>query len=174
MEIQGKTARLYMKKDVLMSRVSEMSEMLKSEYKDKDPVFLIILNGAFMFASDLLKGLDFDCEISFTKVASYENTESTGEIKSLIGVNEQLAGRDVVIVEDIVDTGNTMKWLLDELNRINVKSIATCVLLMKPEVFNNQFEIDFLGFEIPNDFVVGYGMDFNGYGRNLQDIYQLD
>ncbi|MCX2742932.1 hypoxanthine phosphoribosyltransferase [Mangrovivirga sp. M17] len=174
MKVLDKTARLYMEGEKIRSKVNELSEEIIKEYKDKNPVFLIILNGAFMFASDLLKETKIPCEISFTKVSSYEETESTGEIKSLIGINEDLTDRHIVIVEDIVDTGTTMKWLLNELNKLEVKSVRTCVLLMKPEVFKGQFKIDYLGFEIPNDFVVGYGMDYNGHGRNLPDIYQLD
>ncbi|QCK14302.1 hypoxanthine phosphoribosyltransferase [Mangrovivirga cuniculi] len=174
MKVLDKTATLYMESEKIQTKVNELSEEIINEYQDKNPVFLIILNGAFMFASDLLKETKIPCEISFTKVSSYEETKSTGEIKSLIGINEDLTDRHIVIVEDIVDTGNTMKWLLNELNNLNVKSVKTCVLLMKPDVFKGQFEIDYLGFEIPNDFVVGYGMDYNGHGRNLPDIYQLD
>lgn len=151
--------------------VSEVATKINYELKGKKPLFLAVLNGSFMFASDLLKKVTVDCEISFVKVASYEGTSSTGEIKGLIGVNEDLKGRTVVIIEDIVDTGNTVENVWNELKNKGAADVKIATLLFKPLAYTKTLPIDYVAIKVPNDFLVGYGLDYNGLGRNLADIY---
>ena len=151
--------------------VSEVATKINNDLKGKKPLFLAVLNGSFMFASDLLKKVTIDCEISFVKIASYEGTSSTGEIKGLIGVNEDIKGRTVVIVEDIVDTGNTVENVWNELKNKGAVDVKIATLLFKPLAFTKTLPIDYVAIKVPNDFLVGYGLDYNGLGRNLADIY---
>jgi hypoxanthine phosphoribosyltransferase len=137
------------------------------------PIFLVVLNGSFMFAADLLKEVTIPCEISFIKVASYHGTSSTGNVTELIGLTEDITGRTVVIVEDIVDTGITLERLMNVLTRKKVKQIKIATVLLKPQSYKKEFKVDYVGIEIPNDFVVGYGLDYDGLGRNLKEIYVL-
>lgn len=157
----------------LQMRVKSMAEELTADYRGKDPLFLIILNGAFMFATDLLKEIKIPARLSFIKVASYRGTESTGEICELIGLSENLKDKDVILVDDIIDTGLTMKKVMDKVREEKPASVKIVSLLLKPDAFGNQFDVDYVGFTIPNDFVVGYGLDYDGYGRNLKDLYKL-
>ena len=140
---------------------------------DKNPLLLAVLNGSFMFASDLMKMLTIPCEISFVKLASYQGTTSTGKITEVLGINEDLTGRTVVIVEDIVETGLTMKRMIETLGTRNPESIHICTLLLKPERLQVPLDIEYAAMEIPNDFIVGYGLDYDHQGRNLRDIYQI-
>ena len=155
--------------DAVSSLAAEMNEELREEF----PLFLAVLNGSFMFASDLMKEVSFPCEISFIKLASYEGSESRGIVNELIGLNEDLSGRTVVIVEDIVDTGNTLEKLIGLLKEKEVKQIKVATLLFKSGVYNKKIPLDYVGIEIENDFVVGYGMDYMGQGRNLKQIYSI-
>ncbi|MCB0409620.1 MAG: hypoxanthine phosphoribosyltransferase, partial [Flavobacteriales bacterium] len=132
-----------------------------------------VLNGSFMFIGDLMKSIDLNCMISFIKMASYEGTESTGKVNELIGLNEDIEGHDVILIEDIVDTGNTLEKLYQMLQEKKPKSIKIATLLYKPEAYKKPYKIDFVGKEIPNAFVLGYGLDYDGYGRNLSSIYVL-
>lgn len=138
-----------------------------------DTLFLSILNGSFIFSADLLRQISFHCSISFLKLASYEGTESSGDVKQLIGINENLEGRKIIILEDIVDTGKTLEKLVKELSSHNPSDIKIATLLYKPEAYKKDIEIDYIGLSIPNDFIVGYGLDYDGLGRNLPDIYTL-
>jgi hypoxanthine phosphoribosyltransferase len=153
--------------------VKKVAERINSDLKDESPVFLVVLNGSFMFASDLLKEVSIPCEITFIKVASYHGTSSSGSVSELIGLTEDLSGRTVVIVEDIVDTGVTLEKLVAILTRKNVKQIKVAAALLKPESYKKEFKVDYVGLEIGNDFVVGYGLDYDGLGRNLKEIYVL-
>lgn len=137
------------------------------------PLFLSILNGSFMFTADLMKRINFPCEVSFIKLSSYQGTESTGVINQLIGLNEDISDRTVIIVEDIVDTGITLTKLYEELGKLNPKAIKVATLLYKPESYKGAAKIDYIGRSIPNDFIVGYGLDYDGIGRNLPDIYTV-
>jgi hypoxanthine phosphoribosyltransferase len=137
------------------------------------PLFLSILNGSFMFTADLMKRINFPCEVSFIKLSSYQGTESTGVINQLIGLNEDITDRTVIIVEDIVDTGITLTKLHEELSKLNPKAIKVATLLYKPESYKGTAKIDYIGRSIPNDFIVGYGLDYDGIGRNLPDIYTV-
>jgi len=163
----------YIKNEAIQKRVKEIAIDLKKELGDKKPIFLAILNGSFVFAADLARACDFDHEVSFIKLTSYEGTTSTGKVTTQIGLQENLADRDVIIVEDIIDTGTTIYTFLPTLKKANPKSISVVSLLSKPSALKYPLVINHVGFEIPNKFVVGYGLDYNGLGRNLKDIYQL-
>ncbi len=160
--------------DTIGIAVNEMAARMNLELKDKKPLFLIVLNGAFMFAADLLKQLTICCELSFIKVASYEGVSTTGNVRQLIGLDEDITGRTIVIVEDIVDTGHTISTIINYLQPKKPAMIKIATLLHKPEAYKKQIEIDYLGFVVQNDFLVGYGLDYDGEGRNLKDIYILD
>jgi hypoxanthine phosphoribosyltransferase len=137
------------------------------------PLFISVLNGSFMFTADFLRLINFPCQVSFVKLASYMGTSTTGTVNQLIGINEGVEGRPIVILEDIVDTGITLAKLVESLAVLNPKFIKVATLLFKPEAYKGQLKIDYIGKEIPNDFIVGYGLDYNGLGRNLADIYTL-
>jgi len=153
--------------------VERIAKDIKNDLEGKDIVFVAILNGAFMFASDLFKIIDFPARITFLKLASYTGTSSTGNIKQLIGINEDLKNKTVVIIEDIVDTGYTLDLIIKQINAYSPKEIKVASLLYKPDALQVKVQIDYLGLEIPNDFIVGYGLDYNGFGRNLKEIYTL-
>ena len=153
--------------------IEKMSHKINAELADKNPLMICVLNGSFMFAADLMKKLDFPCEISFVKLASYQGTSTTGKVKELIGLNEDIKGRTVVILEDIVDTGITIEMIKDQLRALEPADIKTATLLFKPEACKKDTTLDYIGMEIPNDFIVGYGLDYDGYGRNLADIYTV-
>ena len=171
--IEDKTFNVYMQEDEIQSDVKKVASEINERYKGKKPLFLGILNGAFMFAADLLKNIDLDCQISFVKVSSYSGTKSTEHINQLIGFDIPLTGRDIIITEDIIDTGLTIEYVLRQLKNMNVASVAVATLLFKPASFKGTYKIDFIGKSIPNDFIIGYGFDYNGYGRNYKNIYQL-
>ncbi|MCP9753569.1 hypoxanthine phosphoribosyltransferase [Lacihabitans sp. CCS-44] len=154
----------------IQERVDDISEKLNERFKGKNPVFLGILNGSFLFIADIFKKLTIPCEVSFLKIHSYQNTESTGKMKELIGLNQPIEGRHVVILEDIVDTGRTLDFLMKTLEIHNPASISVATLLHKPEAMLVPIQLDYVGFEIQNQFVVGYGLDYNGYGRNSSSI----
>lgn len=158
--------------EIIQSRVDTIAKMMNEEYAEDTPLFIVVLNGAFVFAADLFKRLTIECEISFVKVSSYRGTESTGIINELIGLSENIHCRKIIIVEDIVDSGNTIEKMINELTKLKPAELKIATLLFKPEAFKKNFKIDYVGFEIPNDFVVGYGLDYDGLGRNLPDIYK--
>ncbi|WP_462317833.1 hypoxanthine phosphoribosyltransferase [Marinilabilia sp.] len=151
----------------------EMASKINAELHDKNPLMICILNGSFMFSADLMKLIDFPCEISFVKLSSYEGMGSTGKVKQLIGLNEEIEGRTVVLLEDIVDTGVTIENLIGQLNAKSPREVKVATLLFKPDACKRKVELDYVGLEIPNDFIVGYGLDYDGYGRNLPDIYTV-
>ncbi len=171
--LHDKSFKLFITEEELAKRIVELGEVLTKKYKDDNPIFLVVLNGAFMFAADLMKTLDFNCEIHFIKLASYEGLSSSGNVQTLIGLNQDIKNRKVIIVEDIVDTGKTLYQLLPELENLQPKSISICALLQKPDALTVDLKVDYVGFEIPNKFVVGYGLDYDNLGRNFPDIYQL-
>ncbi len=153
--------------------MNQVATKINTELKNEDVVFLAVLNGSFMFASDLMKEVSLPSKISFIKLASYHGTSSTGNVSELIGLTEELKDKTVVIIEDIVDTGNTMEKLFATLHQKNVKQIKVATLLFKPEAYKKSFPINYPGITIGNDFVVGYGLDYDGYGRNLKEIYVI-
>jgi hypoxanthine phosphoribosyltransferase len=172
-KVHDKQFSLFIENEKISAAVANVADQINNDLKKKDPVFLVILNGAFMFAADLFKMLSIDCELSFVKLASYSGTQSTERVKKLIGLGENLKGRNVVIVEDIIDTGITMENLLEQLHSMQAKEVKVATLLFKPNAFVKDFDIDYIGMNIPNDFIVGYGLDYNGHGRNFKDIYKI-
>lgn len=157
----------------IMQRVAQVAEQINNDLKDENPLFLAVLNGSFMFAADLLRGISIPCEISFVRMASYEGTSSTGKVKDLLGLNEDISGRSIVVVEDIIDSGLTMKHLLQTLQQKGPKQVKVASLLVKPGNLKVDLDVSYCCFEIPNNFIVGYGLDYDGYGRNLRDIYTV-
>ena len=156
----------------IQRRVKELGDRITDDYRGRCPLFLGVLNGAFVFAADLIRHCRIDAEISFIKLASYHGTESSGEVKKLIGLTEEVEGRDVILVEDIVDSGRTLHEFLPDLRRLNPRSIEVASLLLKPDALEHEIDIRYLGFEIPDQFVIGYGLDYDGLGRNLPAIYR--
>jgi hypoxanthine phosphoribosyltransferase len=163
----------YLEKEDLHQAVVRIAAAINHDYSGKNPLFIAILNGSFMFASDLFKEINIPAEICFIKLASYKGTQSTGQVVTAIGLDRDLYGRDVVIIEDIVDTGKTLAEFLPQLAHQQPKSLQVCSLLHKKDATVHPVEIAYLGFEIPDLFVVGYGLDYNGYGRNLNKIMQI-
>ena len=172
-KVHDKDFKVFIAQEEIESRIKKMAEKMNKELTGKNPLFLGILNGSFMFAAELFKHLEFDCSISFLKLASYQGTSTSGTIKQLIGLNEDLTDRTVVIIEDIIDTGITMENIVKQINGFNPEQILISSLLLKPEAYNNCYPVDYCCFEIPNDFIVGYGLDYNGFGRNLKHIYKI-
>ncbi|HEY9115422.1 MAG TPA: hypoxanthine phosphoribosyltransferase [Bacteroidales bacterium] len=172
-QIHDKQFETFITSDKLDRAILELAGKLNAELDGKTPVFLAVLNGSFMFASDLLKKITIPCEISFVKLASYAGTTSTQHVRELIGFDENIKGRTVVVLEDIIDSGITLQKVLEKLKALEVGEIIITTLLFKPEAFKMSFDIDFIGIEIPNDFIVGYGLDYDKQGRNLKDIYKI-
>ncbi len=157
----------------ILEQVKRVADQINKDMEGKNPLFIAVLNGSFVFAADLLRFITIPSEISFVKLASYEGTTSTGKIKEVIGLNEDISGRDVIIVEDIVDTGSTIKRMLETLGTRNPRSLHICTLLLKPGKLAVPLDVKYVAMEIPNDFIVGYGLDYDQQGRNLRDIYTL-
>jgi hypoxanthine phosphoribosyltransferase len=172
--ILDKNFRELLTEKVIQQRIEELARQLNSDLTGKEVVFLGILNGAFLFAADLFRRIDFPARISFVKLASYQGTSSSGTIKELIGWNEDIKNKTIVIVEDIVDTGNTLERIVDELVIRKAAEIKIAAMLHKPAAYTKKIPLDYVGFEIPNDFVVGYGLDYDGFGRNLPSVYTLN
>ncbi|HOC47960.1 MAG TPA: hypoxanthine phosphoribosyltransferase [Bacteroidales bacterium] len=164
---------VYITEDEIQSRITALAEKINEDLKGQDVLFFGVLNGVFLFAADIFRQINLDCQVSFIKLASYDGTSSTGKIKELIGWNEDITGKTVVVLEDIVDTGATLERVIGELKLRKAAEVKICTLLFKPEAYTKDIPIDYIGFEIPNNFVVGYGLDYDGYGRNLRAIYKL-
>jgi hypoxanthine phosphoribosyltransferase len=163
----------YMSEEVLLNRIAELGKQIDSDYTDRRPLFIAILNGSFMFASDLFKNLTIEAEICFIKLASYKGTKSSGQVITAIGLDTDIVGRHVIVVEDIIDTGKTMSEFLPQLHNQQPASLKIASLLHKPEATEYPMTIDYLGFSVPNKFLLGYGLDYDGLGRNIREIYQL-
>jgi hypoxanthine phosphoribosyltransferase len=157
----------------IQAKVRELSERINTDLAGKKPMFIVVLNGAFIFASDLLKKVTIDCEIAFVKLSSYKGTQSSGVVQQIIGLDLDIKGRTIVIIEDIVDTGLTLDRFRETLNIMEPAEVLIATCLLKPEAFHDKFPIDYLCFSIPNEFVVGYGLDYDGLGRNSSDIYKI-
>ncbi|WP_445666665.1 hypoxanthine phosphoribosyltransferase [Fodinibius sp. AD559] len=171
----GETFNIYLTQQELEERVAELGDELSSEYEGRDPIFIGVLNGAYIFLSDLMRQVDISCEVDFLKLSSYGDEKvSSGEVTDLKDIDADIEGRHVILVEDIVDTGLSMNYLVDKLQKKNPESIATVTLLHKPEATHHDVQLDYVGFEIPTLFVLGYGLDYAQEGRNLAQIYILD
>jgi hypoxanthine phosphoribosyltransferase len=172
-KVHDKSFETYLSEETIQKRIKEIAAELNKEYAGKKTYFIAILNGSFMFASDLFKNLDIPAELCFIKLASYKGMKSSGNVVTAIGLDDDLFGKDVVIVEDIVDTGKTLHNFLPKLLHMQPKSLKIVTLLHKSEATEFPLTLDYIGFDIPNKFVVGYGLDYDGLGRNLKEIYQL-
>lgn len=167
--------RLYLDREVLDERVAEMGREISAEYAGRTPILISVLNGAFMFTADLMRAIDIDCEVDFIKLSSYGDEKvSSGQVHELKSIDANLDGRDVIVVEDIVDTGLSMQFMLDRLSGLNPASVRVATLLHKPSSTEPDLTLDYVGFEIPDLFVIGYGLDYGQIARNLPDIYILD
>jgi len=171
--ILDKKFRELITEKAIQQRIKELARQLNNDLAGKELVFLGILNGAFLFAADLFRRIDLPARISFVKLASYEGTSSSGSIKELIGWNEDIKNKTIVVVEDIIDTGNTLERIVDELTIRKAYEVRIAAMLYKPAAYTKDIPLDYIGFEIPNDFVVGYGLDYDGFGRNLPSVYTL-
>lgn len=172
-KVHDKQFQPYINQEQLQARIKELAAQLNKDLAGTKPLFIAILNGSFMFAADVFKYLEIDAEICFIKLASYKGTKSTGNVVTAIGLDEDLFGRTVVILEDIVDTGKTLSQFLPQLEHQHPKQLLIASLLHKPEALQHPVKIDYLGFSVPNKFLLGYGLDYDGLGRNLPEIYQL-
>ncbi len=172
-QVKDKEFSLYISGEKIKKQVKRVATAINEELAEKRPLFLVVLNGAFMFAADLLREIDIPCEVSFVRVSSYEGTSSTGNIKELIGLNENIEGRNLVIVEDIIDSGITMREMLRMLKEKNPADVRVASLFVKPDNLKVDLDIHYRCFDIANDFIVGYGLDYDQEGRNLPDIYQI-
>jgi hypoxanthine phosphoribosyltransferase len=171
--VKEKEFELFISASDINATITRIAAQLNADLKGKDPLFLVILNGAFMFAGDLIKKITIDCEVSFVKLSSYSGTRSTAVVTELIGLNEVLKHRTVVVLEDIIDTGVTMEIMINKLKEMDAGDVKIVTFLFKPEALTKDFTIDYVGIEIPNKFIVGYGLDYDGFGRNLPDIYKI-
>lgn len=172
-KIKDKTFETSISEAEIKQRVKELATRINHDMEGRNPLFLSVLNGAFVFTADLLREITIPCEVSFVKLASYEGVLSTGKVKEVIGLNVDISGRTIVIVEDIVDTGRTMRQMFDTLKMRNPASIHICTLFVKPDKLQEKLDIDYAAFSIPNDFIVGYGLDYDQQGRNLKEIFTL-
>ena len=172
-KVHDKEFETFIKSEVIQARIKEIASIVNIEYKGLQPLFIGVLNGALLFMADLIKNISVECELSFMKVSSYSGLQSTGTVRSLMGLQESVKDRHVIVVEDIIDTGDTALYIINELKRQKPASLKFATMLLKPEALRQDVKPDYVGFEIPSDFVVGYGLDYNGLGRNLNDIYIL-
>ena len=172
-KLHDKYFKKYISKDEISAAIKKLVQQISKDCKNETPLFIGILNGSFMFVADFIRAYNFDCEVSFIKIASYQGTSSTGKIKQLIGLNENLEGRTVIILEDIIDTGNTLEEIYGLFQEKNLKQLKIATLFFKPDVFKKELTIDYIGISIPDKFIVGFGLDYDGLGRNFSNIYQL-
>ena len=172
-QIKDKRFKTFIPEEQIMKEVARVADEINRDLSGTNPLFISVLNGSFMFTADLMKHLTMPCEVSFVKLASYEGTSSTGKVKELVGLGDDITGRTVVIVEDIVDTGLTMKQLVETLRARGPKDIKIATLLVKPDKLKVELDSNYVAMNIPNDFIVGYGLDYDGLGRNYRDIYTV-
>lgn len=172
-KIKDKEFRLFIPHNQIIDEIKRIADQINKDLEGTNPLFICVLNGSFMFAAELMKFINIPCEITFVRVASYRGTTSTGMLKEIYGLEEEIANRTLVIVEDIVDTGNTMALVMNQLSNHNPKEIKVATLLFKPDALKYEVPLNYVALEIPNDFIVGFGLDYDGYGRNLTDIYKI-
>jgi hypoxanthine phosphoribosyltransferase len=172
-KVHDKEFKPYISADKISEEVKRVAAEINADYKGKKPLFIAILNGSFMFAADLFKEINIEAEICFIKLASYKGIKSSGQVITAIGLDVDLVGREIIVIEDIVDTGNTLSKFLPQLHHHHPSSLKIAALLHKPEAMVHPINIDYLGFSVPNKFLLGYGLDYDGLGRNIKEIYQL-
>ncbi|MCK5103723.1 MAG: hypoxanthine phosphoribosyltransferase [Cyclobacteriaceae bacterium] len=173
MQIHDQHFELFISSEKIKQRIHEIAAQINEDFIDKKPLFLSILNGAFIFTADLFREITIPAEVSFIKLKSYRKMETSGKIKELLGLEHNIFNRNIIIIEDIVDTGKTLNHILEEFTQLGARSIEVMTLLHKPEANNHPVHLKYVGFEIPDKFVIGYGLDYDGYGRNLKDIYKV-
>lgn len=172
MKINDLEFKAFITEEKVLKQVQVLAEQINHDYVNKTPVFLPVLNGSFMFAADLIKNISIPCRISFVKVSSYAGMQSTGQLKTLVGLDESLFNQNIIIVEDIVDTGLTLQKIIDELKGLGTKSVEVVTLLRKKPARDKGIKVKYIGFDIDDEFVLGYGLDYDGLGRNFKDIYK--
>lgn len=172
-KLHDKTFELFIDENAIKYAIADLSLRINTAYEGKNPLFLGILNGSFLFAADLFRQINGSAEISFLKMASYQGTSTTGKINELIGLNEDISNRHIIVIEDIVDTGITLEKIIADLQKRQPASIAIATLLFKPAAYQKNIKVNYVGIEVANDFLVGYGLDYDGLGRNLKEIYKL-
>ncbi|MDR1371128.1 MAG: hypoxanthine phosphoribosyltransferase [Dysgonamonadaceae bacterium] len=172
-QVKDKLFELFIPEDKILGEVQRVADQISNDMRNENPLFICVLNGAFMFASDLIKRLDFPCEVTFIRLKSYLGTSSGGQVKEIHGLIEPVTGRNVVIIEDIIDTGHTINQLIHTISKDNPASLKVATLLFKPEALKIEISPDYVAMNIPPDFIVGYGLDYDGHGRNLRDIYRI-
>ena len=171
--MKDKVFSLFIEEKEIKEAIEKMAGQINADMKGRNPLFLVVLNGAFMLASDLMKRISIPCEVSFIKLSSYIGTKTTSVVREVIGLDRVLTGRHVIILEDIIDTGITMGVTIEKLASLGASEVRIATLLFKPDAFKMNFEADYIGIKIPNEFIVGYGLDYNGFGRNYPDIYKI-
>ncbi len=174
MEVNGKNFKPLIAQEEIESKIKFLARRISEDYKDLDPVILGVLNGSYMFFAELTKSLSFETQIGFIRYQSYAGTSSTGQFQISLPLPKEIKGRHVIIVEDIIDSGATLKKIMEDAADLSPKSIELATMLIKPKVFRNKYPVKYIGFEIPDNFVIGYGLDYDGRGRNLPDIMVLD
>lgn len=173
-QVKDKKFTISIPEKEILEQVTRVASEINRDYAGQEPIFLAVLNGSFIFAADLLREITLPCQISFVKMSSYDGVNTTGKIRELMGLNVDVSGRPVIIIEDIVDTGLTMAHMLETLRAHNPSSIDICTLLLKPEKLKVKLDVRYRCLEIPNDFIVGYGLDYDQYGRNTRSIYTIE
>lgn len=173
MKLKDKSFKVLIREDELQARVKKIAGQINKDFKDREPLFIGILNGCFMFLADVMRDIKLPAKVSFIKLASYSEMTSSGTVKELIGLNENIFKKDVIILEDIIDSGTTISSVIEAFKERGASSVTIATLLLKPEALKVELDIKYVGFEIGNEFVVGYGLDYDGLGRNARDIYQL-
>lgn len=173
-QLADKTFHSFISAAKIQEQIKVLSAQINADYANKKPIFIAILNGSFMFCSDLIKQIELECKVTFLKLASYNGLASSGQIKELIGLNENIKDQEVIVIEDIMDSGLTLATILAQLKALDPASIQVCTLLYKPAANKTAYVPAYIGFEVGNEFLVGYGLDYNGLGRNLPEIYQFN
>ncbi|WP_298473398.1 adenylate kinase [uncultured Maribacter sp.] len=173
-KLHDKTFKPFLSEEEILAAVKSVADKIAADYKDETPIFVGVLNGSFMFVADILKAYNYPCQVSFVKLSSYQGLTSTGIVETLLDLPENIEGRSVIILEDIIDTGRTLKELIHLFSKTNVKEFKIATLFYKSEVYKGEYTIDYFGLDIPNKFIVGYGLDYNELGRNLKEVYQLN
>ena len=172
-KIKDKEFEKYLSQQEIEAAIDQVAKKMASDLSDSDPLFVAILNGSFMFVSELMKRVNIPAELTFIKLSSYSGVNTTGNVKEVFGLTHNIENRTIVVLEDIVDTGNTIEHIINELKKKNPKEVKVATLLFKPQAMQKDTHLDYVALEIPNDFIVGYGLDYDGYGRNLPDIYKV-
>jgi hypoxanthine phosphoribosyltransferase len=172
-QIHDKSFDIFIEEEKILSRVKELAQAISIDFAGTQPLFIAVLNGSFIFAADIMKSISFPCEIQFVKVSSYHGAQSSGKVQQVLGLNQNIKGRKVIIIEDIIDSGLTIDFLRNDLLKQEPESISICSLLLKPKALKVQLDVHYIGFEVENHFLVGYGLDYDGLGRNLRHLYQV-